>query len=52
MPRVAATISTSSPDSPGMMHRHLVSGDGFEVELVDVEVPRAGRVLHGECDRD
>ena len=34
------------------MHGHLVAGDGFEVELVDVEVACGGGVFHGERDGD
>ena len=34
------------------MQVHLVVGDGFEVELVDVEVAGGGGVLHGEGDGD
>lgn len=36
----------------GQMHIHLVVGDGFEVELIDVEVAGGGRVFHGEGDGD
>ena len=50
MPRVAATISTSWPESAGEVEDHRVAGDGFEVELVEVEVAGGGGVLHGEGD--
>ena len=36
----------------GHVQVHLVVGDGFEVELVDVEVAGGGGVFHGECDGD
>ena len=53
MPSAATgTISTSWPDSPGRCSHHLVAGDGFEVELVDVEVAGGDSVLHGERDGD
>ena len=36
----------------GHVQIHLVVGDGFEVELVDVEVAGGGGVFHGEGDGD
>jgi hypothetical protein len=36
----------------GKMHVHLVAGDGFEVELVDVVVAGEGSVVHGKGDGD
>ncbi len=36
----------------GHVQVHRVFGDGFEVELVDVEVTCGGGVLHGQGDGD
>ena len=36
----------------GEVHHGLVTSDGFEVELIDVEVAGTSGVFHGECDDD